>query len=53
MRIFHGKKNMFLVMVIKKNMKNSKKGNPSFKDKFEILYFFEDEDYGEQIMVNV
>lgn len=30
-----------------------KKDNPSYKDKFEILDFYEDEDFDEQIMVRV
>ena len=37
----------------KKEYEKLKKDNPSYKDQFEILDFFEDEDYDEQIMVNV
>ena len=37
----------------KKEYEKLKKDNPSYKDKFEILDFFEDEDFDEQIMVNV
>lgn len=37
----------------KKEYEKLKKDNPSFKDKFEILDFFEDEDYDEQLLVNV
>ena len=35
-----------------KEYEKLKKDNPSYKDKFEILDFFEDEDYDEQILVN-
>ena len=37
----------------KKEYEKLKKDNPSYKDKFEILDFYEDEDYDEQIMVRV
>ena len=37
----------------KKEYEKLKKDNPSYKDKFEILDFYEDEDYDEQIMVTV
>jgi hypothetical protein len=37
----------------KKEYEKLKKDNPSYKDKFEILDLFEDEDYDEQIVVNV
>ena len=37
----------------KKEYEKLKKDNPSYKDKFEILDFYEDEDYDEQIMVSV
>ena len=37
----------------KKEYEKLKKDNPSYKDKFEILNFYEDEDYDEQIMVSV
>ncbi len=37
----------------KKEYEKLKKNNPSYKDKFEILDFIEDEDYDEQIMVRV
>ena len=37
----------------KKEYEKLKKDNPSYKDKFEILNFYENEDYDEQIMVRV
>jgi hypothetical protein len=37
----------------KKEYEKLKKDNPSYKDKFEILDFIEDEDYDRQIMVKV
>ena len=37
----------------KKEYERLKQDNPSYKDKFEILDFYEDEDYDEQIMVTV
>ena len=37
----------------KKEYEKLKKDNPSYKDKFEILNFYEDEDYDEPIMVSV
>ena len=37
----------------KKEYEKLKKDNQSYEDKFEILDFFEDEDYDEKIMVNV
>jgi len=37
----------------KKEYEKLKKDNPSYKDKFEILNFYEDENYDEQIMVRV
>ena len=37
----------------KKEYAKLKKDNPSYKNKFEILNFYEDEDYDEQIMVRV
>jgi len=37
----------------KKEYEQLKKDNPSYKDKFEIVDFYKDEDYDEQIMVKV
>ena len=39
---------MFWVMGIKKNMKNLKRTILTYKDKFEILNFYADENYDEQ-----
>ena len=36
-----------------KEYEKLKKDNPSYKDKFEFIDFYEDEDYDEQIMVSV